>query len=112
MDKIPVCDYYTYVGDPRKLEALPAGTWTKVGNEIRLYEHFTDLPSSDIVPHIEWLPGWPKSPVAGISSAGQLPGEARNLVHFIEERLNMPGSMVMLGTGEDNRHTIFLRDIV
>jgi adenylosuccinate synthase len=110
MEEIPVCDYYVYIGDPDKLKNLPAGTWARVGDEIRLYEHFTDLPSSDIVPHLEKLPGWPKTRVAGISDASQLPGEAWNLIRFVEEGLNMPGSIVMLSTGEDNSHTVFLRN--
>lgn len=112
MNEIPVCDYYVFRGDPAKLAGLPAGTWNRVGDEIRLHESFTDLDPAEIVPHIEYLPGWAGKKVAGIDRAEELPPEAAGLIHYVEEGLNMPESIVMLGTGEDNSHTIFLREFV
>ena len=112
LERIPVCDYYIYNGDRAKLADLPSGSWTKVGEEIRLFETFTDINGADIVPHVVELPGWGDRHVAGLSHAEQLPPEAWQLIRYVEDQLNMPESIVILGTGADNSSTIFLRNIV
>lgn len=110
--RIPLCDYYVFKGDRSKLAGLPAGSWTEFNGEIRLFETFTDIDCAEIEPHIVELPGWGDRKVAGLAHAEALPPEAVELISYVEEALNMPEGIVMIGTGPDNSSTIFLRNLV
>lgn len=77
LDKIPVCVGY------------------KVDDKI-----ITDFPEPYVLnkaePIYEYLPGW-KCDISGISEFDSLPSEAKNYIDFIENKLNLPITLISNG---------------
>lgn len=76
-------------------------------------ERVTTLPSSlpraiGVAPVYEELPGW-KRDISGVRKFGDLPIEAQNYVHRIEEILGVPVDMISVGPERDQ--AIVTRDI-
>ncbi len=66
---------------------------------------YTDFPTTSLLekakPVLEVLPGW-KSDITGIRNYDDLPGNCRNYIEFIEEKIGFPIKMVSNGPSRDD----------
>jgi adenylosuccinate synthase len=89
--ELPVCVRYR-LRDGTETEELPA--------------HQSDF--HHCAPVYETLPGW-QEPLDEVASADQLPQAARDYVEFVEERLDVPVTLV--GTGQERKRVLDRRPL-